>query len=273
MPASTAITLQQPALRLLTARDVVRSLNRFRLPRYSYLAWWLEDLGRSHYIVDLWSGVFQEAPPAGCSTWDLEIELVQRVHLELFPVDLEVMDMYVNSGEDPFNALIPIAGSGIAWEFEILDCLPDYAQPMVAILNATGEIESDELSDNLEGWWNDRNYREIPRLRWPGDALERLQQLPNELNGLATLYHCITKDTGNEFIDTSTDWAMEYILDFEFWTVEGIQILASEFAEVRDQYYRLQVYIQWFEHILGSESRVLSILLDLCEEPTDDNSD
>jgi len=274
MPTPTAIAIQQPALQLLTARDVVRSLNRFRLPCYSYLAWWLEDFGRSHNIVDLWRGVFQEDPPAGYSTWDLEIELVQRVHLELFPVDLEVMDMYVNSGEDPFQAPIPIDGAGIGWEFESLCYLPEYAQPMIAVLVAAGEIDADTLDSELEGWWSDRNYHEIPRLRWPGDALERLGQLPDDLNGLATLYHCVMKDTGNEFIDISGgDWAMEYLEDFEFWTVEGIQRLTREFDQLRDQVYRLQSYLQWFEHTPGSEHRVLSILLDLCEESTDDNSD
>jgi len=271
MPASTAIAIRQPALRLLTAHDVIRSLNRFRLPRYSYLAWWLEDIAQSCYIKSLWHGVFHEAPPDG-DTWNTEIDFVARVNNELFPVDLSVMDMYVNSGEDPFQAPIPIDGAGIAWEFESLCYLPEYAQPMIAILGAAGEIDADTLE--LDGWWSDRNYHEIPRLRWPGDALERLGQLPDDLNGLATLYHCVMKDTGNEFIDISGgDWAMEYLEDFEFWTVEGIQRLTREFDQLRDQVYRLQSYLQWFEHTPGSEHRVLSILLDLCEESTDDNSD
>jgi len=254
----------------LTARDVVRSLNRFRLPRYSYIAWWLEDVARSYHIRNLWRGTFHEDPPEEWSAWDTEINLVARVNNELFPVDLSAMDMYVNSGEDPFQAPIPIDGAGIAWEFEIVDWLPDYARPMIAVLGAAGVIEANGLKE----WWDDRNYHETPHLRWPGDALERLAQLPDNLNGLATLYHCIMKDTGNEFIDVpSSDWALEYLTNFEFWTVEGVEILASEFAEVRDQYHRLQTYIQWFEHIPGSGSRVLSVLLDLCEESTDDNSD
>ena len=273
MPASTAIAIPQSALRLLTARDVVRSLNRFRLPRYSYLAWWLEDVARSCHIRDLWRGIFHEEPPEEWSAWDTEINFVARVNNELFPVDLSAMDMYVNSGEDPFQVPIPIDGAGIAWEFESLCYLPEYAQPMIAVLGAAGEINADTLDGELESWWNDRNYHETPRLRWPGNALERLGQLPDGLNGLATLYHCIMKDTGNEFIDVSSDWEMEYLEDFEFWTVEGIQRLTREFDQMRDQAYRLQTYLQWFEHIPGSESRVLSILLDLCEEPTDDNSD
>jgi len=203
------------------------------------------------------------------ATWDLEIQFVGRVNDELFPVHLATMDMYVNCGENPFEASIPIDGNGIAWECEFIVYLPEYAQPMVAVLGAAGKIEP----GNLEEWWSDRNYDHVPQIRWPDDALDRLQELPNELRGLATLYHCVMKDGDNEFIDVpGGDWANEYIYEFYFWTVENVLLMAKEFDQVRDQIHQLHIYTGWFEQFPSAMSRVLSVLLDICEE-SDDNSD
>lgn len=274
MPTTSTITVQYPALRLLTAADLVRSLDRFRLPHYGWIGSWLSERQAAYHLAELWRGVFGEDPPAHLSIWDAEwdaeIEFVWRVHNELFAVDLNMMDMYYNSGENPLECPIAVGGLGVPWEVDVLEFIVEYAQPMVAVLGAAGEIQPDGLAD----WWEARHYDEPPQLHWPADAMDRLHRLPQPLDGLTVLYHAVVKNTGNLFLDVPAEakWQCEYWPDVEYWTVGYVQDLASEFSRVREDVSRLEAYIQWFEDIPGSESRVLAILLDLCEE-SDDNSD
>jgi len=286
----------------LRYKPLQRALVRRRLPRYHAVAFWLSEcISRSH-ITYLWREVFAAEPPPG-SAFDAQVEFVGRVCQELFPVDTGAMDDLLTSGADPMEYPIMVGGWGVPWEIEGFHGVHPADRPMVAVVYTAGAgrcvavlgycREDLWLEEPIADWWAghgldcaaselpDRLALRLrsPRLRsgqaglaWAADperAEALLRRLEPPLDGLATLYRCVLKGTGNPFLDLPFGAVQgEYLMggDFDyFWDPGDVRTLARRYAEVRDEVARLDRYYEWFEDTPGAEQHVVETLTRLEE--------
>ncbi|MBN1815351.1 MAG: hypothetical protein JXA14_26200 [Anaerolineae bacterium] len=244
-------------------KALAKALEARRLPSYRLMLEELGELSRAIDAVQLWEHLFHCPAPLNNGIFNFQCELAWRVDKELFPVALHVMDEILYCGEDPFDYPIQPAAYGVPWEFMETEDLEPECQPLVTVLANCGEIESDVLCG------------EEPGLRWPENGVERLAALPAPLDGLATLYHCVVKDTGNVFLTCSLYGEDDYMWGPEYWCVEGVEVLRREYEAVRADVERLAAYKEWFDKTPGAAGRVEQELLALCEltEECDDGTD
>jgi hypothetical protein len=252
-----------------------------RPPGYTRAASYLQGLLDSLSIYELWEVIFGQNKTACADPFSLEVEFVQRVNAELFPVDLGAMDQIYYGYDGPILDLpIPVAGWRLPWETMVVRELPGYQQAAAAcIIAASGEIalyEDDEppwppdlsaeelLSIRLAGW---EDTPEIPWLSMDappgaaGTALKRLTSSPLPASnqdglqaaaGLADLVrNAITGPTGNPFLDLSSDplWDDDYdYCDIPYYWYPGdIRRLADLYSRARPIVERIEAFRRWFE--------------------------
>jgi hypothetical protein len=265
-----------PTAGLLTARAIARKLSRQRLPSYRALAETLDDLiGFRLRVSELWRGVFDQPMPTG-DTLNAFIMFAQRVDSELFPVHLGALDDWLYNVEEWKELVyhpIPYFGYGVPWEVESLGGIPEWARPMIA---TTWVAEQCNYDDCIVNYWETLGYDEIPTLTWSTDserATAMLKQLPPPLDGLAGAYHTVCKDVDNLFlVIPSPFYTYEYYWDDSEWDVACVKWLAEMYATAKDDIEALERYIDWFGLTLGSEKKVVEILVGL-EDKTDAMSD
>ncbi|MBU0495503.1 MAG: hypothetical protein KKB13_26955 [Chloroflexi bacterium] len=249
------------------------------LTRYAVLAAQIETYLGHVGMAQLWQHIFQVDPPVGLPLQEAESAFCERVSRELFPVDLDAIEAELECGASVLALPIYIEGSGVPWEVDGLEELDDYfpaAWPMVAavVMAWAGENPASIVVDGgelVENWWAVRgwaNWEQLqPHLQWlcdPTTAIERLQRLPPPLDGLASLYWCVAKCSGNPFLDYPPGpWQGDY-MDFCWewcWDVADIQELTRLYAEVRDDLDRLLAYIRWYYASSDAAAQVCEVLL------------
>jgi hypothetical protein len=257
-----------------------RLLVRRQLPGYHTIAAWLEEHAARAHIAHLWREVFGVEPAPGYAL-DAEVAFVGRVCRELFPVDTQTMDDYLNSGANPLHHGIMVDGWGVAWEVEGFHGIDFAEQPLVAAVVAAGAwqceladrwLAIDEVRLDALEWWTDHGYCVddlSDRLAWaadPGQAVALLRRLEPPLDGLATLYQCVAKSSGNPFLDLPGGTVQGEYLDWLWechWEPVDIRALARAYAQVRDDIARLEHYYTWYRATPDAEQRVAAVLITL----------
>jgi len=274
------ITTTQPTNtpRILTALTIGRALQRHQLPFYSGRLWSLAQYLRETHewgqIAQLWREVFDEGLETNYLL-DAQAEFVQRVDRELFPVELECMDEICGyDGENPLNYPIFITTYGVPYEVGFEEVLQAHCPLLAAMLVAGCSLEIPDTLPVWE-WWASVGYPdpdELPReeLAWLANNSEQarilLRSLNPPLNGLATLYGCIAKDTDNLFLEIPDGpWQGEYwdMYDAWYWSPGEIRALAKMFAAVREDVERLKNYLNWYYE--GRNREIIQTLLKLGE--------
>ncbi|MBU1878190.1 MAG: hypothetical protein KJ734_04495 [Chloroflexi bacterium] len=261
---------------------VWRRLLGRRLARYSDLDREVQYYVSRSSMCRLWQEVFQEEDPvAEYSLLDSESEFAARIDRERFPVDFDALNDYLNSGMDPMQNPIWLAGCGVPWELGCFDDILEYlpgAWPMVAACaiarvpsrSEPSEVVGDDDLVLVEEWWADRGWPDLAalqgRLAWlrePEPAIKRLQRLRAPFDGLATLYQCTIKGTGNPFLDLpSGPWQGEYVADYDYWwDAADIAALTGLYAAVAPAVARLGAYEKWYDQAgLKADPQIAAIL-------------
>ncbi|MBU1747574.1 MAG: hypothetical protein KKA73_07790, partial [Chloroflexi bacterium] len=242
-----------------------------RLPTYSGLDQSLLGgyrLADFWYLWDLWSTFLAGVPPANSTAQEALTDFMDEVDQRLFPVDLWASHEYLSAAdEEDLLEWTPlcIAGLGVPWESVGIDNLDPSEQVMVAVVStALGYLG--RCHESILDWWQQRGYDDIPALTWPRHpevAVALLEDLDPPLDGLAVLYQCVVKDTGNPFLDLPDGrWQGVYLDDdHEGWCWEpgAIRELAQAYATVRPDVLQLEAYTTWWQSTRRVETRVLSV--------------
>jgi hypothetical protein len=97
------------------------------------------------------------------------------------------------------------------------------------------------------------------------------------LDGLATVYNCVIKESGNPFLDTpSPYWCFDYGSYGFCWCAECVNALAMQYALVKDEIAAMERYVEWFERneITGDPTRqVIETLIALEDNPYEEDDD
>jgi hypothetical protein len=195
---------------------------------------------RSMHVVRLFRDVFGERREFDGWIVDLENDFANRVYLELFPMDIEAMNVYMEIDEDPFNGPIPISGWRIPYDYCDVSDL-DACQQTVAELLVAARLEGegpDWLRDDAPDVEVERN-------------LARIAALPGPIAGLADLIRLAIsrRAFGNPFLDYPFR-VNEFDFDWEqspyYWTPEDIGQLAALYREARPVVERIQAFEAWF---------------------------
>ncbi|MBU0495504.1 MAG: hypothetical protein KKB13_26960 [Chloroflexi bacterium] len=245
-----------------------------QLLRYSALPGLLQDSVDRAHEEQLWQVVFGMPPPHD-SAVDPVAAFLEKVHHELFPIDLPGSEW----GIRPFY----IAGRGVPWEIVDLAQLAPCEQVMVAVVCAAGVPARDvklaapgrrldRHSGVIRTWWARRLYDVVPRLTWPRHpetAMALLAALDPPLDGLAALYQGVVKGTGNPFLDLPSEGIRQadyaYDTEWDWWIVDPSTILdlAQAYAAVRPALLRLEAYATWWQSTGSAGYQVRSVLVDL----------
>ncbi len=222
------------------ARPVAASAGR-NLISYSILIDRMRLWAYSLNVCKLWRDVFGDAPPRGMCASDLECEFIGRVHYELFPINLQVLDSLLEDYDDesgPLDQPIPIDGYRIPWEACPVSDMIEYMQPVAAaIQNAREDAEAPE-------WLRPHVDRSVVDA-----ALDDLAGRGAPWDGLADLVRLAIRPPANNPWLSQPDvfWQMEYVDCFPYyWEADQVRELARLYAEARPVIDRIEAYINWY---------------------------
>jgi len=251
---------QPPAARVLKLRTFKRLLDRYRLLSYSTMIGAVDDGYLSAYrnARRLYGQIFPESRKPTGGPYDVEVQLLGRIHNELFPVDLEAYDEVVWGGET-FALWLPIwpESYGIPWEVCPVHHVEDHYAPIgaAAISGLQPEYEhmqayADERYNDALGWLARKGFTQYKVVTDQSRIFEQLNALPVPFNGMAVAYQCFTRASGNSFIDNvPAMWDGEYE-DWETrngWTAWAVEMYALDYRAAKPKLAQLQAYIDWFK--------------------------
>jgi len=266
MFATASVTNAQ---RLLTAQSVAATLARYRMPSYSALAEMLGDMDVWRQATRLWKHFFPNLQLPHGDAWGLEESWLALCSSNLFPLSIAVDEMLYQTEDHPLLGTVDYESWGIAWEAGWSE-IEAAARPLAAAvaLGLSPAVGWDDAAFDFK----DQATEYLTELGWaPLDedgALQygwirtRLAALPAPFDGLATLYECLRRDSGNAFLDTiaifyraefdDTDW-------FE-WEIANIEELRHYWQAAFPKIDRLLAYGQWWETTPQAQEKVVEIV-------------
>ncbi len=264
--------------------------NLVEIPSYGYLRARFQDLMQGLQVYRLWWDVFDEDRTGDQSVWGLKREFVERVNVELFPINTNVMHEVMADTDDPLAMPIPLEGCRIPWEAAPPDELAEYEQIAGACIAMARLGCSDDLAfgdgpevDPDDPEWSpyrvghvDSPFFYPPELTWMESgvppsvvdrALARIEAVaPPKAAGLADLIRVSLDLPGlahNPFL-ALPGWI--YVIEYDFmrwyWTKEDVVDLKNLYRNAEPFIERIGAYRLWFVSQRESDAHraVLSFL-------------
>lgn len=198
---------------------------------------------------------------------DLEDRLIERIHEEMFPVDLDAAwEEYMQIGEPLVNCALWPGSYSIVWEdggiinHEWARCV---GYPLAGLLMecASGMFDVLDFPATAGG------YLEAHGIFLPegaadvccclDDMIDVLEHMRPPLNGAAFVLQCLCRRSGHVFIDFSP-YDEESAFDYEFgFNPDDINRLRREYNEIRPKVEQFEAYVTWFESTPLAEDVVL----------------
>lgn len=254
---------------------------RHQMPLYSDLITLLKKDNSARVIRSLYRRLFSRDLPTNDNDPRTLVEcLMWAVHEELFPIDVEAMTFTFNEEVDHnyvtlINTPVLVQGEGIPLDEWGIEGLDDFIEPLVFILlpELQGELidHPSDLAHIYRNYWIKQGVG-LPKASWIHEdewtIIHLLDQLPKPFDGLATLYKCILRATGNPFLDWShctiyNDFATYYA--YWEWNYEGISELKHLYDDAEDDLKKLKAYYKWSHCQSSKPSEVIQQLFSLEE--------
>ncbi|MBN1261102.1 MAG: hypothetical protein JXB35_10515 [Anaerolineae bacterium] len=182
---------------------------------------------------------------------DAITEIIGCVASDLFPLDMSYLEEMYWAGQqmtlvEIFTAPIPFVGWGISLE-ELIE-IPDYAMPLLVLATQHRELDPAVANIAVE-WWEYHGHR-CPDMVWAEDplrALETLDDLPEPLNGLATVFLSLTEIDPNPFLTTPPLWerGLFEVQDF-YWQVPDLLFLRDAWQAAKPRVEKLEKLQDWY---------------------------
>jgi hypothetical protein len=165
-------------------------------------------------LEKLYFDLFNDTLPR-TSLQSMELSFINRVDIELFPLDFDAMwynDSY------------------------LLDC---YIVPSVY---GTFIENLDKVSEHDPWFVFTNHFQGFPD--FDETFFEKLTSLPEPYDGLATEYLCLIQESGNMFIDLTTEYIYEGLLDHFnfFWTIESVREFVTSWEKAKPMIDKLLAY-------------------------------
>lgn len=260
--------------RFLTANALAVALQRFRLPRYSGLAEALGDYEIYGRAAALWRGMWPDTLLPQGDAWGVEIDLLNRIAAECFPLSEMVDETIFSAGEHALYGYVDHASWGIGWESGgFAELSPEY-KPLAALvasgLQPAAGWEDAQMTflDDAQAWLEERGGQPLDEdaALFYGDIRRTLAEMLPPLDGLAVAYDCLLRNTGNPFLDlVDCGWRGEYdtwdqMADYG-WTAEDVRALAALYDQALPRITRLEAYLEWWSSdTAGRTAEVLEAL-------------
>lgn len=258
---------------LMTAHAVAATLARFRLPQYSALAELLGDLDVWRQAKRLWTHFCPTLPLPHGDAWGLEGTWLEMCG-EFFPLSVAVDEMLLMTEDHPLLGPVDYESWGIAWEAGFSE-LEDAAKPLAAavawgLTPTTGwEDATFSFQDQATEYLTELGLAPLDKdgARQYSWIRTRLAALPAPFDGLATLYECLRRDSGNPFLDTvAVFWRAEFETDDYFeWEIDQVETLRRNWAAARPKIEHLLAYGHWWEHTPQAQTEIVKIIAQALE--------
>lgn len=243
---------------VLNYRNFTQLLNRHRLPDYNLIREMLCDFSLYPEIRELWRELFPEKPQPEGDVWDIECALMETVDSELFPLSMSEYETFYSAGEHVIGGPVGYAGWGIPWEAESLQGIEMEFYPLAAIVAAGLVPASDWSADSHLNFVEEAEEWLGVHSQWAAlDAATaadhafirgKLAELAAPLDGLAVVYECLLRQTGNPFFDAPEFYRYDYesIYSFYEWVVADLRTLQEFYQAARPGLDKLEAYREWW---------------------------
>lgn len=254
---------------------------RHQMPLYSDLIVLLAKHKNANVIRSLYYRLFSRELLTNDNDPRTQIEcLMWAVNDALFPIDIEAMEFMFNeevANCHPIGIESPVLvkGEGIPLDEWGIEGLDYFIEPFVFILlpKLQGELidHPSDLAHLYRDYWIKQRVG-LPKASWIHEddwtIINLLEQLPKPFDGLATLYKCIHRRTGNPFLDWSHCTIYEDFAESNVywqWVYEDICELKRLYDDAEQDLERLKTYYKWSRWPSNEPSEVIRQLFSLEE--------